>query len=262
MDHNCHIFILEYEHHPFFKCHLWIFASVLPRWVSSNWIIILKALKLAVTTPKEKRVKEHFSAKLLFLKILLNNNPILSIEMMHPVGNEFSTFIIFQNSKHFKGLFKVKFLEHNLVTASKGRRHFMSLLYLGGWQQWDPITMCFFILIWDTEKQILQEKPSDVTCKPNFPEWERLELCWTLRAPFSCLHCNKSELSLGIEDWALQDQVSLLFVPSFCQFITSVSLGAKGNVLKAIQGSLGLKNKKGSLRVCCDIITPKGLYYY
>lgn len=122
MDHNCHIFILEYEHHPFFKCHFWIFAFVLPHWVSSNWIIILKVLKLAATTPKEKRGKEHFSAKFLFLKILLNNNPVLSIEMMHPLGNEFSTFVIFQKSKHFKGLFKVKILEHNLVTASKGRR--------------------------------------------------------------------------------------------------------------------------------------------
>lgn len=67
MYHNCHIFILEYAHHPFFKCHRWILAFVLPRWVSSNWITILKALKLAVTTPKEKRVKEHFSTKLLFL---------------------------------------------------------------------------------------------------------------------------------------------------------------------------------------------------
>ena len=52
---------------------------------------------------------------------------------MHPLGNEFSTFVIFQKSKQFfKGLFKVKILEHNLVTVSKGRRHFMSLLYLGG----------------------------------------------------------------------------------------------------------------------------------
>ena len=50
---------------------------------------------------------------------------------MHLLGNEFSTFIIFRKSKPFKGLFKVEILEHNLVTASKGRRHFTSLLYLG-----------------------------------------------------------------------------------------------------------------------------------
>lgn len=122
-----------------------ILAFVLPHWVSSNWIIIL-ALKLAVTTPKEKRVKEHFSTKNFYflLKVLLNNNPTLSIEMMHLLGNEFPTFIIFWKSKTFKGLFKVKILEHNLVTASKGRRHFTSLLYLGDWQWWDPITIHFF----------------------------------------------------------------------------------------------------------------------
>lgn len=67
MYHNCHVFILEYAHHPFFKRHRWILAFVLPHWVSSDWITILKALTLAVTTPKEKRVKEQFSTKLLFL---------------------------------------------------------------------------------------------------------------------------------------------------------------------------------------------------
>lgn len=119
----------------------------------------------------------------------------------------------------------------------------------------------FLILIWHTEKKILQEKPSDVTCKPNFPEWERLDVCWTLHTPFSCIYCNKSELSLGIEGWAFQDQVSVLFVTSVCQFIASVSLGVKGNVLIAVQGSLGLKKNGGggSLRACYDMITPKGL---
>ena len=36
MYHNCHVFILEYAHHPFFKRHRWILAFVLPHWVSSD----------------------------------------------------------------------------------------------------------------------------------------------------------------------------------------------------------------------------------
>lgn len=53
--------------------------------------------------------------------------------MIHPFGNEVSTFISFQKSEPFKGLSKVKIHEHNVVRASKGRGYPIFLFYLGDW---------------------------------------------------------------------------------------------------------------------------------
>lgn len=116
-------------------------------------------------------------------------------------------------------------------------------------------TFCYPHLGHGEANSILQQKHSTVICKPNFPEWERLDLCWTMHTPFSCPHCNKSELYLGIEN--------CFTGPHFCSISVSLSAPSLSRckrkcLLVAVQRTLVLKKKESS-RVWCDIITSKDL---